>query len=282
MKNFKFIDNTDYPFDSNTFDEMQADYKLFEKVISMLVSGSTTTGKYIIYGCEINGANLNPGLMLVDGELVRFGGGAYYGANATYISIATVQTSVNVEGVPRLINEEKHGSTTNSIMVGTYLYDSFVSVGKLRRDGDNKLTNFTPFASANGITVNYAKALMTPYELKIRLQVVVDLNYVTNSAAYVEITGWQTTGSYGNENTNHLVGDYAIMHIDNNDVEQKMNVGKVFVGGLGKIYLIKPYTIDGGMNGLEKATFDDLADAGGASYPRFKIEMEARITRSTI
>lgn len=279
MKDFKFLAASEYPFDANTFAEMQEDYKLFQAVISSVLSNSTTTGKYIIYGCDIDGATLTAGLMLIDGELVRFSAGDYFGAG-TYIHVTTVNSQVVHSGVTYAINSEKIAGSSSSAG-GAGLYSDFRRVGKLRRDNEWLSATFVPFSDTTGITVAFAKSFAKPGELTVRAQFAVDISAVTNSAATVEIRNFAAIiASYGVENNNHVIGRYNLFHTTAG-VEVQQHSGNVIGGTGGKMYLMMPDTLVSGVAGMQRATWDDLGGGDGSSYPTYRIELTALFTSVT-
>lgn len=71
MKTFDFSYNGGYPFDQPTLDRMQSAY--FEILKSFVgFMKIPAVGNHILFGCEIAGNNITPGMMYIDGDLCSF------------------------------------------------------------------------------------------------------------------------------------------------------------------------------------------------------------------
>lgn len=79
MKRVDFSYTGGFPFDQRTLDDMQDGY--MDVLVALLrFLKVPATGSHIIYGCAVNGANIDPGMMYIDGDLCSFAG---FAGNAT-------------------------------------------------------------------------------------------------------------------------------------------------------------------------------------------------------
>lgn len=73
MKSTNFNYSGGFPFDQSTLKRLQE--ALFEHIRTFARQlGCQDTGNYIIYGCNVVGANITPGAMFIDGEICPFAG----------------------------------------------------------------------------------------------------------------------------------------------------------------------------------------------------------------
>ena len=73
MKSTNFNYSGGFPFDQSTLKRLQE--ALFEHIRTFALQlGCQDTGNYIIYGCDVVGANITPGAMFIDGEICPFAG----------------------------------------------------------------------------------------------------------------------------------------------------------------------------------------------------------------
>lgn len=273
MKDLKFLDKVKYPFDANTFAEMQEDYKLFEQTIAGLLGA----GNFIISGCQIDSSGqtsiISSGLMYINGELVRFSGGDYFGINATYIVLTTANTVVNHDGINYTVNSEKIANTSNSS--GMALFDTFITVGKLRRDNEFLSLSFSPFSNISGITVLQAKVSSDPHHVSIRAQFTVDLAALNNPDNIINIDNWGNS-QYGQNNINKVVGTYTLFLISGSN-EAEVHRGLVLGSDESQLFLMKPYTLSNMISGIAHAKFSDLAVGQNVSYTKYRIDLEAQL-----
>lgn len=82
MKSTNFDYNGGFPFDQSTLKRLQEATFEFINVYARQL-GCEDIGNYIIYGCQIAGSNITPGVMFIDGEICPFAGAA--GGNTTKI-----------------------------------------------------------------------------------------------------------------------------------------------------------------------------------------------------
>lgn len=289
MKTFNFVDKVDYPFDTNIFAHIQDDYKLYEKVISMLLTGTVPgTGNYIVYGVEAVGFNITAGLVLINGELLRLEGGAGGFNEDTYIRIDNDAKNETVGGVVYTTYTEKICRVNDT--QGTPIIE-FIRLAKLFSEeafseinaNQHKMVGFEPFNSI-GITTHHASIIKSPYELTIRVQFSVDVAALGNSAAEVAIAGWQNAigGSYGSENVNKVVGRYTLIHLDSEDSEVEQNQGNIIGKTGGIVKLMPAITLQKNINGLEIASYASLAYGESQTWLKYRVECEFRLTRNQI
>lgn len=92
MKHIKTDNTGGMPLKQYTIAKIQESYfELFYSIISYLGINSTT-GKYIISGCEIIGTNITQGWMFIDGDLVYFAG-AIGDATTKFKKVITAETA---------------------------------------------------------------------------------------------------------------------------------------------------------------------------------------------
>jgi hypothetical protein len=73
MKSTNFNYSGGFPFDQSTLKRLQE--ALFEHIRTFALQlGCQDTGNYIIYGCNVVGANITAGAMFIDGEICPFSG----------------------------------------------------------------------------------------------------------------------------------------------------------------------------------------------------------------
>ena len=73
MKSTNFDYNGGFPFDQSTLKRLQE--AVFEHIkVHALQLGCQETGNYILYGCQVVGANITAGTMFIDGEVCPFAG----------------------------------------------------------------------------------------------------------------------------------------------------------------------------------------------------------------
>lgn len=73
MKSTNFNYSGGFPFDQSTLKRLQE--ALFEHIRTFALQlGCQDTGNYIIYGCNVVGANITAGAMFIDGEICHFAG----------------------------------------------------------------------------------------------------------------------------------------------------------------------------------------------------------------
>jgi hypothetical protein len=73
MKLIDFAQLGGYRLKQPTFAKMQAAYfEILKALVGVL--GLPDAGNFIVYGCEISGADITPGIMYIDGELCPFAG----------------------------------------------------------------------------------------------------------------------------------------------------------------------------------------------------------------
>lgn len=73
MKSTNFDYNGGFPFDQSTLKRLQE--AVFEHIkVHALQLGCQEIGNYILYGCQVVGANITAGTMFIDGEVCPFAG----------------------------------------------------------------------------------------------------------------------------------------------------------------------------------------------------------------
>lgn len=283
MKNFNFIAETEFPFDSNIFMEMQNDYKLYEKVISQLITGVVPgTGKYILYGVEIVNQNyLSEGLLMIDGELLRFTGGAWNDQDDFLIFKNQTTESVTVSGTTYLRSSEYICTTDDTH--GVWRYDEFTRIDsvvlKSFFNEKNKKVSFSPLSGISGITVHHASAVRRPFAVDVSVHFTVDISVLVNDSATINING--ALASLGVNpavagNSNRMVGNYILYHYSGANLAEQ-HAGIVRSNGSDTLNLNIPYTVMHQIYSPINATFLDLCAGDGVSYDKYLIELNATI-----
>ena len=94
MKYTNFDYSGGFPFDQSIMKRMQLAY--FEHLTAYAKQlGCADVGNFIIYGCQIDGENITPGMMYIDGEMCPFAGAV--GTLATKIKKITTTTNAPFE-----------------------------------------------------------------------------------------------------------------------------------------------------------------------------------------
>ena len=94
MKYTNFDYSGGFPFDQSIMKRMQLAY--FEHLTAYAKQlGCADAGNYIIYGCQVDGANITPGMMFIDGEMCPFAGAV--GTLETKIKKITTTTNAAFE-----------------------------------------------------------------------------------------------------------------------------------------------------------------------------------------
>lgn len=94
MKSTNFDYSGGFPFDQSTLKRLQE--ALFEHIRTFANQlGCQDTGNYILYGCDVVGSNITPGVMYIDGEICPFAGAV--GDGTTKIKKQTNTTNAAFE-----------------------------------------------------------------------------------------------------------------------------------------------------------------------------------------
>lgn len=94
MKYTNFDYNGGFPFDQSTLKRLQD--AVFEHIRTYARQlGCQDVGNYVLFGCEISGANITPGAMFIDGEVCPFAGAV--GTLATKIMKQTTTANAPFE-----------------------------------------------------------------------------------------------------------------------------------------------------------------------------------------
>lgn len=125
-----------YRLEQPTFEKMQSTYF---GILAALMGHLNVldTGNYILSGCEIVGANINPGIMYIDGALCPFAGGA--GIPTTKIKR---QNTINTLSFENGTNPAVFTSTSAVIDASGVAYNAFVRVN---------YSNVVPWSNLTGI-----------------------------------------------------------------------------------------------------------------------------------
>jgi hypothetical protein len=113
-----FLQETGFPFDEQTMDFLQGTYTdAFKAFIGHL--GLADDQPYIISGCEINGSDITPGVMYINGKLATFDGAE--GTLATKIKLIETIEEAPFETAGNLPTYYSYKAMVNSL--GTPLAD---------------------------------------------------------------------------------------------------------------------------------------------------------------
>jgi len=286
MKTYKFTEKPEFPFDSTIFEELQADVKMIESVLGVLVG----TGHYIVSGCEVSAGNISAGYIFSDGVLSRFEGGTYYdpgkiyfSLNVSAVSVAGINYTRWTERVARL------GSYASGILSpGEVSFSSFKRIGNLILQNHYLSRTFSSeiFAGSAGISGQYGRVVYSPHFVDIKVRFSVNVFAMEAAAANViNITGW--TGGLYDVFTNKAgwVGTYKLTHNHMGAIKE-MHAGNVALHATDAhtLQLYLPYTraLTYDSSYATPATFSDLSLQHSSSSHLYVVEVDARLMRNDL
>lgn len=276
-KVFDFLSKPDFPLDANILDEIQEQYKMYERVISTLYPN----GRYIVDGCELVGGNYIPGLLINYGELIKFTGGDSY--VPAYISVEESVTTINVGVDSWNISTQRTATTSDDNSLITLLSD-FKRIKPVITKSNYYFKTFIP-TNVAGITLQSGSSAFTPYFTNIKFKIDVIMQNIADPMEIVNIINWEAiwgVGDYSFSDINQKCGTYRLLMRINTGVVKEQHAGDIVLSNtINHLILIRPYTL-GTFENYLAATFADLSIGAAGSYSEYTIEGQVQLFKNTI